>query len=51
MLQAGSLQQRYCDCMEELWRVLAAHRACEGFSYEDLDKAKEEYDRMCRASR
>eukprot|EP00435_Cladocopium_sp_Y103_P021726 s86_g5.t1 len=48
MLQAGGLQNRRCDCIEELWRVVAAHRACEGFSYEDIDRAKEEHDRMSK---
>lgn len=48
MLQAGGLQNRRCDCMEELWRVVAAHRACEGFSYEEIDRAKEEHDRMSK---
>jgi len=48
MLQAGGLHHSHCDSMEELWRVVAAHRACEGFTYEELDRAKEEHDKMSK---
>ncbi|CAE7365525.1 CML13, partial [Symbiodinium necroappetens] len=34
MMSLGGLSNRRCDTQEELWRLLAAYRACEGFTQE-----------------
>jgi len=46
MMSLGGLANRRCDTQEELWRLLAAYRACEGFTQEEVEKANEEFDRL-----